>query len=59
MVGKEFENTSEKHDFSDEAWSMRLPDHVCVAVQSWAEKQPDKPSLSEAIERLAEIGVTD
>jgi hypothetical protein len=59
MVGKEFENTSEKQDFSDEAWSMRLPDHVCGAVQCWAEKQPNKPSLSEAIERLVEIGVTD
>ncbi len=59
MVGTEFKNASEKRNFSDEAWSRHLPEQVFMAVQAWAEKQPDRPSLSEAIERLVENGVTD
>jgi hypothetical protein len=30
-----------------------------AAVKAWAEKQPDKPNLSEATKRLVENGVTD
>ena len=40
-------------------WSMRLSEQARAAVQAWAKKQPDKPTLSEAIERLIETGVTD
>jgi hypothetical protein len=58
MAGKEFENTPEKRNFSTEP-EHRLSNHARMAVQAWAEKQPDKPSLSEAIERLVENGVTD
>jgi len=60
MAGKGFEDTPEKRNFSNELWSIRLSDdHVRMAVQAWAEKLPDKPSLSEAIGRLVEDGVTD
>ena len=59
MAGKEFENMLEKRNFSDEFWSIHLSEHALMAVQAWAEQQPDKPSLSEAIRRLVEDGVTD
>ena len=51
MAGKEFENMLEKRNFSDEFWSIHLSEHALMAVQAWAEQQPDKPSLSEAIRR--------
>jgi len=59
MAGKEFENMLEKRNFSDELWSIHLSEHALMAVQAWAVQQPDKPSLSEAIRRLVEDGVTD
>ena len=60
MIGNAFvEKTPKKRNFSKDHLSARLSEEVRVAVQAWAEKQPDKPSLSEAIERLVETGVSD
>ena len=56
FVGKK---TTEKRNFSKDHWSARLSKETRVAVQAWAEKQPDKPSLSQALERLVETGVSD
>jgi hypothetical protein len=38
---------------------MRLSEQTRAALQAWANKQPDKPTLAEAIRRLIETGVTD
>jgi hypothetical protein len=51
--------TPEKRNFSEDPWNSRLSEEARVAVEAWAERQPDKPSLSEAIERLVETGVSD
>jgi hypothetical protein len=59
MAGKDLADTCGKGDPPKEAWSTRLSEHTREAVQAWAEKQPDKPSLSEAIRRLVEDGVMD
>jgi hypothetical protein len=60
MTGNEFvDKTPEKRNLSKDHWSTRLSEEVRVAVQAWAEKQVDKPSLSEAIERLVETGLSD
>jgi len=53
------EGTSKRQRLSIEPSGMRLPDHVQAAVRAWAEQQPDKPNLSEAIERLVANGVSD
>ena len=37
---------------------FRAPPDVRGAIVKWAENQPDKPTLSEAIRRLVEIGLT-
>jgi hypothetical protein len=49
----------ENAPLGNDRWSMPLFEQVRAAVQAWAQKQPDKPSLSKAIERLIETGVTD
>ena len=40
-------------------WSMRLSEQTRAALQAWANKQPDKPTVAEAIRRLVETGVSD
>jgi hypothetical protein len=37
---------------------FRADDMTRAAIVKWAESQPDTPSLSEAIRRLVEIGLT-
>ena len=37
--------------------SVRLSDEVRAAVEAWARKQPDKPSVPEALRRLIEHGL--
>jgi len=37
--------------------ALRAPDDFRIAVEKWAAKQNDKPSLSEAIRRLVELGL--
>jgi hypothetical protein len=37
--------------------TMRLTDEFIAKVDGWAAKQSDKPSRSEAIRRLVEIGL--
>jgi hypothetical protein len=36
---------------------MRLSDEFIASVDTWARKQDDEPSRSEAIRRLVEIGL--
>jgi hypothetical protein len=36
---------------------FRADPSIRDAIGRWAEKQPDKPSLSEAIRRLVELGL--
>jgi hypothetical protein len=36
---------------------LRMPPESRKAVEAWAKQQPHKPSLSEAIRRLVEIGL--
>ena len=38
---------------------LHLSEDIRAALKAWAAKQPDKPTLSDAIERLIEIGVSD
>jgi hypothetical protein len=38
--------------------SFRADDATRAAILKWAEKQPDQPTLSEAIRRLVEIGLS-
>ena len=35
--------------------ALRMPTETRQAVEAWAAKQPDKPSLSEAIRRMVEL----
>ena len=37
--------------------AVRLPPTISGAVDDWASKQEDRPSRSEAIRRLVEIGL--
>lgn len=37
--------------------TMRLSDEFIASVDTWARKQDDEPSRSEAIRRLVEIGL--
>ena len=39
--------------------AVRLSPKVGAAVDNWANKQDDKPSRSEAIRRLVDIGLRD
>jgi Arc/MetJ-type ribon-helix-helix transcriptional regulator len=39
------------------ARSIRLPEELSARIDSWAVKQADKPSRSEAIRRLVELGL--
>ena len=61
MAGNEplFEDTPAKENVPKSLCGLHLPEHVGAALKAWAEKQPDKPSLSDAIERLIEMGVSD
>ena len=38
--------------------AVRLPPEIAASVDSWASKQTDVPSRSEAIRRLVELGLT-
>jgi hypothetical protein len=35
--------------------ALRMPAETRQAVEAWAAKQPDKPSLSEAIRRMVDL----
>jgi len=37
--------------------SLRLPEEMIAAADAWAAQQPDKPSRSEALRRLIDIGM--
>jgi len=41
----------------DPVRTFRLSDEFMACLDRWASRQPDKPSRSEAIRRLVEIGV--
>jgi hypothetical protein len=41
----------------DRPFQMRVSDDFLEAVDQWASQQADRPSLSEAIRRLVEIGL--
>jgi hypothetical protein len=36
---------------------FRAPPVLRASIVNWAENQPDKPGLSEAVRRLVEIGL--
>jgi hypothetical protein len=42
---------------ADPLMGFRAAPNVRAAIVKWAENQPDKPTLSEAIRRLVEIGL--
>jgi hypothetical protein len=37
--------------------SLRLPDETIAATEAWAAQQPDKPTRSEALRRLIDLGM--
>ena len=37
--------------------ALRAPDEFRTSVEKWAAKQSDRPTLSEAIRRLVELGL--
>jgi hypothetical protein len=39
--------------------SLRLSSEAQKAVEAWARRQPDKPTMSEAIRRLVERGLAE
>jgi len=41
----------------DPGTTIRLPPDLRTAIDAWARKQDDKPSRSEAIRRLIELGL--
>jgi hypothetical protein len=54
-----FEGTPTNNNVPTDYRGLHLSEDVCAALKAWAAKQSDKPSLSDAIERLIEIGVSD
>jgi hypothetical protein len=42
----------------DPVLTVRLPPNTRLAIESWAGRQKDKPSRSEAIRRLIEIALS-
>jgi hypothetical protein len=36
---------------------VRAPEELIARIELWAQKQPDKPSRSEAVRRLIELGL--
>jgi hypothetical protein len=42
---------------TDPARTIRLSDEFMARLDDWAAGQPDKPSRSEAIRRLVEVGL--
>ena len=51
------ESQTDSTDLPYQLRSVRLSDDARAAVEAWAKKQPDKPNLSEAIQRLIEHGL--
>jgi hypothetical protein len=41
------------------ALPTHLSDEVRAAVEAWAERQPDKPTLAEALRRLIDRGLAN
>jgi hypothetical protein len=41
----------------DPMMGLRAPPVLRASIVKWAEDQPDKPNLSEAIRRLVELGL--
>jgi hypothetical protein len=41
----------------DPQFAFRIPLETIVAIEAWAKQQPDKPSRSEALRRLVDIGL--
>jgi len=37
---------------------LRASDELRASIDAWAARQPDKPSRSEAIRRLVELGLS-
>jgi hypothetical protein len=37
--------------------SLRAPPALTAEIEAWAERQPDKPSRSEALRRLVEMAL--
>jgi hypothetical protein len=44
---------------SDAKWAAALPGAKLEEIRLWASSQPDKPSLSEAVRRLIDLGLAD
>lgn len=41
----------------DPQFAFRIPLETITAIEAWAKQQPDKPSRSEALRRLVNIGL--
>jgi hypothetical protein len=41
----------------DPQFAFRIPLETIAAIEAWAKQQPDKPSRSEALRRLVDIGL--
>jgi len=41
----------------DPQFAFRIPLEMIAAIEAWAKQQPDKPSRSEALRRLVDIGL--
>jgi hypothetical protein len=41
----------------DPQFAFRIPLATIAAIEAWAKQQPDKPSRSEALRRLVDIGL--
>jgi hypothetical protein len=62
MTAKHFtectgESQSDDTDLPHQLHSVRLSDEARAAVEAWAQKQADKPIISEAIRRLIDHGL--
>jgi hypothetical protein len=62
MAAKDFkecagESQTDNTDIPHQLHSVRLSDDARAAVEAWAKKQADKPSISEAIQRLIDHGL--
>ena len=62
MASRKFQGNArqsqpDESEFSHLLSKLHLSDEARAAIKAWAKKQPDRPALSETIQRLVDQGL--